>query len=76
MLKAIILTLIIFYVFARFAGFFFRVIFWILGKFSKSSPVSSQKVYYFGDTKVIVPEKRKQKLIEENDSFDDFQEVK
>ncbi|MCS6833090.1 MAG: hypothetical protein NZ521_05925 [Flammeovirgaceae bacterium] len=73
MLKAIILTLIIFYVFARFAGFFFRVIFWILGKFSN---VSSQKVYYFGDTKVIVPEKRKQKLIEENDSFDDFQEVK
>lgn len=77
MLKAIIIVLILFYIFARFAGFFFRIIFWLLGnKLQRhrgvQSSSSGEKVYDFGDMKVIVPRKRRK---EDSQKFDDYQEV-
>jgi hypothetical protein len=79
MLKFIIISLIIIYIFARFAGFFFRIIFWIMGKsiqkkYEANAQKSNYKIHHFDNMKVIVPDKRQKNADEEG--FVQYEEVK
>ncbi|GAB4331958.1 MAG: hypothetical protein OHK0038_07220 [Flammeovirgaceae bacterium] len=79
MLKFIIISLIIIYIFARFAGFFFRIIFWLLGKsiqkkYTTTNQNPTYKIHQFDDLKVIIPDKRQKNTDEEG--FTQYEEVK
>jgi hypothetical protein len=79
MLKFIIISLIIIYVFARFAGFFFRIIFWMMGKsiqkkYETNAQKSNYKIHHIDNMKIIIPDKRQKNADEEG--FVSYEEVK
>lgn len=81
MLKFLIISLLSIYIFARFAGFFFRMIYWLSGKEypptfqPKKEKQTDYQTRKWKGMDMFIPKKKSKKDFEEGE-FVDFEEVK
>ncbi len=83
MLKFIIISLLLIYLVARFAGFFFRVVYWLFGKpqarkfeRNQQQPPQQYQTWQQNGMKIFMPKhKRKQHPAREED-YVNYEEVK
>ena len=81
MLKLIIILLLVIYLVARFAGFFFRVAYWLMGKpnphtFQKDQKPTAYESFTQNGLKIFIPKSKKGKGKTDKEEFVDYEEVK
>jgi len=83
MLKLLIILTLSIYLIARFAGFFFRLAYWLMGKPNphqvnreERRPNSVYESFSQNGLKIFIPKSKRKKGRNEEEEFVDYEEVK